>query len=220
MSYADIDCAVRKTGMFCRGGFYPATQDGLGDARTVILVGNAGPAFWRSAAPDLPDTADPLDDWTRQVLAPIAEEFGARTIFPFEGPPYFPFQRWARRAESVFPSPIGPLIHPEFGLWHAYRAAFALNEEIGLPARTDDASPCESCADKPCLGTCPVDALSADGYDVPGCVAHIERPEGADCLELGCRARRACPVGADYLYPPEQACLHMAAFASAQRRMP
>src|SRR3546814_16164033 len=33
---------------------------------------------------------------------------------------------------------------------------------------------------------------------------------------LGCRARRACPVGRAYRYPPAQARLHMAAFIAAR----
>jgi hypothetical protein len=203
--------------MFCRGGFLPSPQDGLGEAAAVVLIGNAGTAFWRSAASGLAETTDPLDDWTRRVLSPIAGQFGARAVFPFEGPPYHPFQQWAQRAEAVFPSPIGPLVHPEFGLWHAYRAAFLMASPVDVPAHSAAVSPCEECADKPCLTTCPVGAFETDGYDVPACVAHMERPEGADCLDLGCRARRACPVGPQYLYPPDQARLHMAAFVAAQR---
>ena len=42
-------------------------------------------------------------------------------LFPFSCPPFLPFLRWAERAEVVFPSPSGPLIHPVYGLWHTYR---------------------------------------------------------------------------------------------------
>src|SRR6201999_1900384 len=86
-----------------------------------------------------------LDPWTRKTLAPIAAQFGARAVFPFGGPPWFPFQRWAMRAEGLRSSPLGVLIHPEFGLWHAYRAAFLFD------ALVDDAAPkslpfaCEAC---------------------------------------------------------------------------
>ena len=81
--------------------------------------------------------------------------------------PIFPFQRWAMKVEPVFPSPIGILIHPDYGLWHAYRAAICLHQAIPVPSRDDRPSPCDSCADKPCLSTCPVGAFSRDGYDVP-----------------------------------------------------
>jgi hypothetical protein len=125
-----------------------------------------------------------------------------------------PFQRWAMRAEAVHPSPIGMLIHPLFGLWHAYRAALAWPEGLDLPARPALASPCETCAEKPCLSTCPVGAFSRRGYDVPSCVRHLDTPAGADCMGEGCRARRACPVGRDYRYAPVQAEFHMLPFRS------
>src|SRR5690606_16718138 len=125
--------------------------------------------------------------------------------------------RWAQRAEPVFPSPVGMLIHPEHGLWHAYRCAFAFAGELeGVPERRAVSSPCESCAEKPCLSTCPVGAFDGSAYDVPACAGHLRRPEGADCMGLGCRARRACPVGRAATYLPEQAAFHMAAFLEAR----
>jgi hypothetical protein len=33
-----------------------------------------------------------------------------------------------------------------------------------------------------------------------------------------CRARRACPIGREYLYQPEQARFHMTHFLAARRR--
>lgn len=212
--------AVAPNGFIVRGGFHPTAGDGVPeDAASLVMIGNAGPAMWRAFARDVPQPtgADPLDAWTRAVLGPLAERLGARALFPFDGPPYWPFQRWAMRADSVFPSPIGPLIHPVYGLWHAYRAAFLFADRLTLPARAEGASPCETCAAKPCLATCPVDALTPGAYDVPACVAHLDGPTGADCLEEGCRARRACPVGGDWLYAPAQARLHMDHFRRANR---
>src|SRR4030095_137820 len=43
--------------------------------------------------------------------------------------------RWAMRAEAVAPSPLGILIHPDYGLWHAYRGALAFAERLALPPR-------------------------------------------------------------------------------------
>ena len=139
----------------------------------------------------------PLDRWSRMVL----DEFAGRALLPGDGPPWLPFQRWAQAADAVYPSPIGILIHPEFGLWHGYRGALAFAEALPTPARDPRPSPCESCADRPCLSTCPVNAFGSEGYDVPACTGHLADPAGADCLETGCRARRACPVGRDYHYP-------------------
>ncbi len=110
-----------------------------------------------------------------------------------------------------------PLIHPEYGLWHAYRGALAFAGRQARPPREDRPSPCDSCDDKPCLTTSQVDSISESGYDVPACVAHISSRAGDDCLALSCRARRACPVGRDYAYGPEQSRFHMEAFLRARQ---
>jgi hypothetical protein len=223
VSLKGIEDALGSRGLRPRGAFHPDAADvvpTLPDGRpaaTLVLAGQAGPEMWRrfSAAP--PDGRDPLDDWSRRELGAIAQATGASALFPGDGPPYLPFQRWARRADTVFVSPIGVLIHPDYGLWHSYRGALAFAERLDLPAPEPRPNPCEACAAKPCLTTCPVDALKHEGYDVPACIAHLERPEGSDCLGLGCRARRACPIGRDYVYEPAQAEFHMAAFLKVCR---
>ena len=225
-AYAEVAARVAAAGLLLRGGFHPAPGDGVpplpggGDAGTVLLVGNAGPAMWaafeRDAVSRIP--ADPLNRWVREVLGGLAEGLGATALYPFVGPPYLPFQRWAQRVEPVHPSPIGILIHPDYGLWHAYRGALALAHTMTLPPAERRPSPCESCQAKPCLTTCPVDALSVGRYDVPACLDHVTVAAGMACRDGGCRARRACPVGRDYAYGPEQAGFHMAAFIRAQAR--
>ena len=72
------------------------------------------------------------------------------------------------------------------------------------------------CAERWCLKACPVGAFSDAGYDVAACVAWLKGEPGADCMGFGCRARRACPVGADQAYGPEQARFLMRAFLRAQ----
>src|SRR5271166_4757675 len=88
---------------------------------------------------------------------------GPGGVYLFGGPPHFPFQQWVRRAEPVHPSPLGLLIHPIYGLWHSYRGALAFPEALDVPALEVAPSPCDSCAEKPCLGACPVGAFSLDG---------------------------------------------------------
>ena len=221
----EIAEAVGKAGLIPRGGFHPRAGDevpplpGGAPVATLVLVGNAGPSMWRAfeAARSGGPERDPLDAWTRLVVGEAARALGAHPMFPFAGPPWLPFQRWAQRAEPVSPSPIGPLIHPDYGLWHAYRGALAFADALDLPPPDERPRPCDSCADKPCLTTCPVGALTPGAYDLPVCVDHITRDAGRDCIEFGCRARRACPVGPDYVYEPSQAALHMEAFVRANR---
>lgn len=218
----DLPPALEPLGLVLFGAFHPAPNDAVpGDPGTLALVGNAGPAMWQAFARD-PHGAtagggDPLDRWIEAGLTAVAGRLGATALFPFGGPPFLPFQRWAQRAGPARPSPLGLLIHPDYGLWHAYRGALAFADRLPLPAVDTRPSPCESCADRPCLSTCPVGAFDASqGYDVPACAGHLATPAGADCNALGCRARRACPVGRDFVYAPAQAAFHMAAFRRAQ----
>ncbi len=226
MTYEAITESLAEHGLLLRGGFHPDPEDGvpgLADGRpaaALLMVGNAGPGMWQafSAAPEAHDGGrDPLDRWSRRVIGGLAQELGGAAHFPSDGPPYRPFAGWAVRADAVAESPLGILIHPDFGLWHAYRGAIALAEAVALPARDARPRPCDGCAGQPCLAACPVAAFGPAGYDVPACVGQISGTEGSDCLELGCRARRACPVGRDQLYDPAQAEFHMAAFLAARR---
>ena len=225
MDYADLEAALAPLGLIACGGFHPAQGDGVPPmpdgraAASLVLVGNAGAGLWRHCAdaPEFADGgADPLDRWTRRVLEGLAAELGAMALFPFGGPPYLPFVPWAKRSGPVAESPLGILIHPDYGLWHAYRGALAFPEAIALPPRDTRPRPCDRCAEKPCLTACPVHAFTGASYDVAACVKHISTEAGADCMALGCRARRACPVGRDFPYAPPQARFHMDAFRRAR----
>lgn|GEM_PF-56318 len=204
-------------GLILRGAFHPTDEDdaptGTG---TLIMVGNAGPEMWQTFQSTHPDGADPLNHWTRQVLETVAERTGATALFPFEGPPYWPFLRWAARAEGVYPSPLGMMIHPRFGLWHAWRGALAFRDQLDLPERTQAANPCDTCSDKPCLTACPVSAFGNAGYDTTACAAWLRGLGGSDCVTRGCAARHACPEGKGYRYEPPQAALHMASFVAGR----
>ena len=227
MQLSELTTLLAATGLAFRGGFCPDTIDGVPAGRdgkapaTLILVGDVGGAIWPffSRSPEAGDgTPDPLDRWTRRVVDDLAAAAGAAPIYPFGGPPYWPFQRWAQRAESVFRSPLGILIHPEHGLWHAYRAALAFAEAIDLPPRTAARSPCESCAAKPCLSACPVGAFSGKGFAVDACAGHISQSAGEPCMTGGCQARNACPVAPGRRYSGPQIRFHMAAFRRAREK--
>lgn len=220
VNIAVIESALGDVGLVSRGGFHPRPEDQVpampdgADAGTVILAGNVGDAMWQhfQRANASPTQDHPLNSWTRQVLDAIARRHGACAMFPFDGPPYHPFQRWAQLAEPVAPSPIGTLIHPEYGLWHAYRGALAFAEHIALPTSVARPSPCETCQDKPCLSACPVDAFASGRYDVDACLDHIGADHGIECVHRGCLARRACPVGQRFRYSTGQSRFHMEAF--------
>lgn len=211
--YDRLADALARHGLVPRGGFALAPGDAV-PGQSLVMVGNVGDAMWQACEAELRPVANPLDDWTERVVAPIASALDATAIYPWSKP-YRPFQQWAIRAEAVAPSPLGILIHPDHGLWHAYRAALVFAEPIELPPREARPSPCESCVAKPCLSACPVDAFSADGYDVDACAAFLtDAPGGELCRSAGCRARAACPVGRPYDEP--QIRFHMAAFYASR----
>ncbi len=218
--------AAADAGLVFRGAFAPVSEDGVPDVRpgvqagTLVLLGFTGregfPAF--AASPEASDGAShPLDRWSRRTVEAVAAEAGGLALFPFGGPPWLPFQRWAVRAEDVRPSPLGLLIHPRWGLWHSYRGAVALPERYAgaEPARARS-GPCDTCPTRPCLSACPVGAFTGEGYVVDRCAGHLRSPAGAACIELGCLARRACPVGAENAHSPEQAAFGMRAFLAAR----
>jgi hypothetical protein len=178
-------------GLIVRGVFRPTAADLTGtnlqaDADSqLVLIGNVGASMWRAFAPFIDGDPDPLDRWIRSIVDPLADHARARAVYPFDDPPP-PIQRWAMRAEQLRPSPLGILIHPHFGLWHAYRAVLVFTDKVeseheALESTHEQtpAHPCDSCAEKPCLNACPVGAFSTSGYDVPGCARLPGRPRTA-----------------------------------------
>lgn len=213
--------ALAPSGLIPRGGLNFRTGEerpagpGGAPARAVILVGNAGAAYWRHfarwRAGEGASLADPLDTWSRMVIEKAAAAAGALVAMPNDRP-FLPFQQWAMRAEGLKPSPLGLLIHPRFGLWHAFRGALLLDVEISIQAVAEVNHPCDLCAGKPCLNTCPAGAYSVEGFAYQACLAHVRGGEGAAC-RTGCLARNACPHGAEWRYPAEVQAFHQRAFA-------
>ena len=223
-SYDALCADSAAAGMACRGGFHPTPEDavpatpGGEPARTLVLLGFTGGRQWPlfTLSPEYRDgEAHPLDRWSRRIIGTLARRFAAHGLYPDGGPPWLPFQRWARRAEALHVSPLGILIHPEFGLWHAYRGALAFAVHFELPELRHWAHPCESCAEKPCLSSCPVEAIAPGTFHHAACMAHVASPAGAECRSRGCLARRSCPVGVSFRYGAEQAALHMNASLAA-----
>lgn len=229
-----LTAAAAGHGLELRGGF--AVEDGDGvpavggaPARHLLLFGNAGSAMWAAfrASAEYRDRApDPLNRWSRRIGEALARRCDARALFPFGGAPHLPFLRWGKKAEALQNSQLGMLMHPRFGLWHAYRFALAFggpadDGRFAPAANTVAAAPaggeniCDQCATKPCLRACPVNAFTAAGYDVRACVAHLESAPAGRCMTHGCQARLACPQGADYRYQPAHAAFHMRAFVAA-----
>ncbi|MCR9127703.1 MAG: ferredoxin [Rhodobacteraceae bacterium] len=211
---AALEQAAAARHLTVLGGFHPEPSDGAPPGcGTLLLLGPDEPAFW-PAFRDTPEARDgaahPMDRWSRRVIGDWAAQIGATPVFPFGGPPYAPFFRWATRSGRIHASPIMLLVHDRAGLFVSFRGALALPRRIDLPAPPPN--PCDSCIDRPCRTACPVDAFDGTAYDVAGCKAHITGPDTAACRSRGCAARRACPVSARLGRHDAQSAFHMASF--------
>lgn len=181
----------------------------------ALLVGNIGSSLWSAFSHSAEfNDGEPhaMDRWTSKVISPIAAALRAEARYPF-GDVVWPFQQYAKSAMGMKQSPIGLLVHPEYGLWSAFRAVLVFTNDPTVPATPLRRHPCDECEGKPCLTTCPVGAFKADGYDYVSCRAHVRLKAGRTCHTGGCLARHACPIGREYAYNADQQAFHMAAFA-------
>ncbi|MEL7345776.1 MAG: ferredoxin, partial [Pseudomonadota bacterium] len=169
------------------------------DGGTLVLFGPKEPGFWDQfiSSPEYGDgEADPLDRWSTRVIEAMAQVLGARALFPFQSDPYLPFYRWSEESGALWSSPVRLLVHSRQGLMVSVRGALWLPQTLTLPA--PPASPCQTCAAQPCRTACPVGALTEAGYNTDACHAYLDTPEGAECLNGGCKVRLSCPAGANY----------------------
>ncbi len=226
MIFADLEASLRTFGLHLRGVLRPGAKESAllqveaSSDNVIALVGNIGSSYWSvfSASPEYQDgQADSLDRWSRRVGEQVAQAFSVKAIYPFEGPPYYPFLQWAQRADALSQSPLGLMIHPQFGLWHSYRFGLLIPQSRQSDQQNMSVeSPCSGCAAQPCLHACPVDAFSAKGYDVDACANYLKQTPDARCHRQGCQARLACPVGVAYQYESAQHTFHLRAFIAAR----
>ena len=189
------------------------------DGSAALLIGNIGSSLWPAfseSAENADGKLDPLNRWTMSQVSAAVQQLPDGVVeeirYPF-GETVWPFQQYARHALGIEQSPLGLLIHPEFGLWFAFRAVLVFSRSITSPAKLADPAdhPCDTCIDKPCLNTCPIGAFTAEAYDYPACKAHVGSAAGSVCYSGGCLARQACPVGRHYANEQPHQAFHMRA---------
>ncbi|MBX2881069.1 MAG: hypothetical protein KTR32_14090 [Granulosicoccus sp.] len=207
----------------------PALEDGASSPGTdrlkrqsVLLIGNAGPAFWAACqASDLSQEPDPVDRYSaRQVteaLTRFVPDIPHRLLYPASDCA-IALQSLGAMAGWHQPSPLGIGMHPQAGLWFAYRAVVLLDAEWAPTAAPESvANYCAECKTQDCIQTCPADALSMGDTPDLGRCGNFRLEENSPCQDQ-CLARIACPVFTELRYSREQVRHHYVASLDALRR--
>lgn len=209
-----LERGAAGAGLTILGAFNTSSDEAMpAGTASLALLGPDGGRFWPrfSVSVEAKDGApDPMDRWSRRVIGGLARALGGKALFPFGGPPWYPFHSWAIRTGHVWPSPVSLLVHGQMGLMVSFRGAIALPFSVSPVTAREPV--CGSCRAKPCRFACPAGALGTGGYDVDACHAYLETAEGATCMTKGCQVRAACPAAPDGAQPLAQAQLHMRAF--------
>jgi len=204
--FAVLDCNALPE---VTAGAIDAAGVPVAEYRRLVLVGHGGRRLWTALGEWGMRTADPVDHYsmemTRQFIHDYLDETNVLWLYP--GSTYLvPLQQLGQAAGWSQPSPLGQGIHPKYGVWFAYRAAFLTMVELPLHVERPGPSPCESCAEKPCIATCPVSAVKMGSFDVEGC-GRFRISQDSACADR-CLARMACPFFPEHRYDLEQIRYH------------
>ena len=185
---------------------FPGTQ-------SILVIGSGGRELWDCFVAELhrrptclSDEPHPIDAY---VLRAVASASGA-----LEGVNHRWF--WASQTASIHldfrslavaaglgaPSRLGLVLNSKVGPWMAMRAAVFLP----LHLAENDPAPelCSEC-DAPCVEACPGAAFPEGQWDAGSCV---QFHKASDVCSNRCVSRRACPVGAEFMYSELQEFYH------------
>lgn len=143
---------------------------------SLLVFGNGGSEFWKKATV-------PLDDYSKDLIIKFGneslnEDLTNNFLYPHDSLT-IPLQQLGRRLNLCAQSPLGIDIHPEYGLWFAFRAVVFSKQHLEEKLLPTFQSPCESCKEKDCL--------KGESFR---------------------KKRLACPIGAHHRYSDEQLDYH------------
>ncbi|MBK8989601.1 MAG: hypothetical protein IPM39_26680 [Chloroflexi bacterium] len=181
----------------------------LTDYQRLVLVGHGGRRLWAALQASGPQTADPVDHYsvtvTRQFLRDYLADPPVLWLYP-DTTYLVPLQQLGQLAGWSYPSPLGQGIHPEYGVWFAYRAAFLTPLALPFHSTPPQSAPCDGCRDKPCIHACPVGAAQPERFDGDSC-ARYRLCAPSPCADR-CLARLACPFFPEHRYTLPQIQYH------------
>lgn len=204
--FAAVSCASLpyKTAQLMRENGVP-----LDKFSTLVLIGHGGRRLWERMTTQDWETADPIDRYsarhTNRFIARYLDNSENLLLFPSKT--LIPLQQLGRFVGWSHQTPLGLGIHPEYGVWFAYRAAFLTTAVLPTIRLPHSPSHCDRCITKPCITSCPVGAVHAKRpFNVKTCAKHRLRT-GSSCADR-CLARIACPVAPHHRYTLPQIQYH------------
>lgn len=174
---------------------------------SLVLIGHSGNTMWQRLHKHKEGVRgqDPVDEFSISYTKMFIEKYldGCEYIVLYPGELPIPLQQLGTIAGWHHRSPLGLGINSAYGPWFGYRAAMLVRAKLPVMVDRLGESPCEQCADKPCISACPVNALSDSKFPNISICVDYRLQEQSPC-ELQCLARLACPVGKEFRYCEEQ----------------
>lgn len=170
----------------------------------AVVVGSRGGSLWarfvehlRARPEILASEPHPLDRYVADRIAALPYRPERRWVMADD--PSLPIVSLALAAGLGWQSKLMMLLHPTYGHWVSLRAVCFTTEDLSslCTGPLSSPSPCEGCP-APCMSACPGAAIREEGFDLRAC-ARIHAQE--TLCAAACRARDACPVGAERRYP-------------------
>lgn len=176
--------------------------------RQLLLFGNGGTRFWQRFLQSEFAGDDPVDAFSLALVQGfMATELpGVRYQVIYPGAALVPLQELGRLAGWHHDSPLKVGINDCWGLWYAYRVVVVADSDLPVSTRVDSRSPCVTCEDKPCVRSCPAEALAGRELRLERCLDH-RTADGSSCAGT-CLARMACPVAPEHRYSADQIDYH------------
>jgi hypothetical protein len=172
--------------------------------RQLILIGHAGKALWNAVKVSGIGSENPIDDFSvktvEQWFASHFPSHAHEVIYPGDIP--VGLQALGKIAGWHHASPLMLGIQQKWGTWYAYRVAMLTDTNL-LPSNPSPSeSPCNRCAQKICIASCPGAALAGGTLALDKCISYRKAPSSR--CQATCLARVSCPVGSDHRYDEDQ----------------
>jgi len=178
--------------------------------KQLLVFGHGGRDMWQ-ALQQSPDASqsDPIDHFSVHAVQNYFNQEHADCshclLYP-DSVQNMPLQALGKLAGWHHDSPFRIGINAEYGPWFAYRAVALTDTALTPTTAMNGASPCQSCADKPCISACPANALLSGDLSLQQCMEY--RLQHDSRCKSQCISRLACPVGSKHRYSNEQIAYH------------